>query len=177
MSIQAVGWVLDNSASRGVDRLVLISLANHANASDLCWPAQRTIAREAGIALGTVSNAVARLVTLGELAVVEPGTTRTTARYRIVRPQARTQSSGDERRVHPGVNAESIPGVDRSIKNHQEESDSVQLDDFAFLADPDCVSCNGRGWRYHPGAGRDARCECTKTAIDPNPYQVAGDSQ
>jgi hypothetical protein len=27
---------------------------------------------------------------------------------------------------------------------------------------PDCVSCQGSGWRYHATAGREGPCECTK---------------
>lgn len=83
MSIQAVGWVLDHSESRGLARLVLVALANHANDQRECWPAQRTIAREAGISPGSVGAQVRKLVALGEVTVLEAGTPRRAARYRL----------------------------------------------------------------------------------------------
>lgn len=48
MSIQAVGWVLDHSPTKKLERLVLISLANHANEDGECWPSIERIAAEAG---------------------------------------------------------------------------------------------------------------------------------
>lgn len=112
MSIQAVAWVLDHSESRGVDRLVLISLANHANQDGMCWPAQRTVAKEAGIGNGTVANAVSRLVELGEIEVVENGTARRSTRYRF----AHLVSAAS----NPVMSAASTSEVSRTIKNHQE---------------------------------------------------------
>lgn len=50
MSIQAVSWVLDDENVPGIARLVLISLANHADAkTGHCWPSVATIAKEAKI--------------------------------------------------------------------------------------------------------------------------------
>ncbi len=84
MSIQAVAWVLDHSASRGVARLVLISLANHHNGgSGQCNPGQRRIAAEAGIGVGTVPLAIGRLVDLGELEILDAGGSHRSARYRL----------------------------------------------------------------------------------------------
>lgn len=118
MSIQAVAWVLDHSDSRGLARLVLISLANHANTDAECWPAQRTIAREAGISLGAVSVQIKALVESGELEVVSDGGPRTSARYRLSLVH---QMNADH--VHdvnaassPGVNAASIAERDRTIR-------------------------------------------------------------
>ena len=48
MSIQAVSWVLDHSVTVKLERLVLISLANHANEAGECWPSIKRIASEAG---------------------------------------------------------------------------------------------------------------------------------
>jgi hypothetical protein len=73
MSIQAVGWVLDHSPAHGTDRLVLISIANHAGTSPVdgaweAWPGVETIAREAGLdRVRTVQEAMARLVDAGYL--------------------------------------------------------------------------------------------------------------
>lgn len=117
MSIQAVGWVLDNSASRGLARLVLLSLANHANSADMCWPSQRTIAREAGVAAGTVANMLSQLVTLGEIEVLNAGDNRHSATYRI----KRSGCSPGERSAQVGVDSALTPGVDRTVSNLQEQ--------------------------------------------------------
>lgn len=71
MSIQAVSWVLESSPVRGTDRLVLISLANHAGTSPVngaweSWPGVDTIAREAGLdRTRTVQESLSRLVSDG----------------------------------------------------------------------------------------------------------------
>lgn len=49
MSIQAVGWVLDSSTTKGAHRLVMIALANHADERGQCWPSIKRIADEANI--------------------------------------------------------------------------------------------------------------------------------
>lgn len=72
MSVQAIGWVLDHaptSEGKGgiTDRLVLISLANHAGQSPISdawesWPSVEQIAHEAGLARArTVQDSLARL--------------------------------------------------------------------------------------------------------------------
>lgn len=84
MSIQAVAWVLDFSESEGLDRLVLISIANHYNNDEaVARPSIRRIAAEARISTNTVMAAVRRLSEIGELDVVDPGTQRSAARYAL----------------------------------------------------------------------------------------------
>lgn len=84
MSIQAVAWVLEDSKARGHARLVLISLANHHNKGTAqCNPGHRTIAREAGISTGSVSAQIKKLVELGEIEVLDPGTSHRPAFYRL----------------------------------------------------------------------------------------------
>lgn len=84
MSVQAIAWVLENSRSRGLDRLVLIVLANHHNkGTGRCDPGMRLIAHEAGIAIGTVTAATRRLAALGELVIETPGDARHTSKYRL----------------------------------------------------------------------------------------------
>lgn len=66
-----MAWVLDHSPTKGSDRLVLISIANHAGKSPIdgaweAWPGIRTIQREAGLdRTRTVNDALARLVAAG----------------------------------------------------------------------------------------------------------------
>lgn len=65
-----MSWVLDNSKSRGLARLVLISLANHADKFGReAFPATKTIAGEAGISEREVRYCIAELTQLGEVQV------------------------------------------------------------------------------------------------------------
>lgn len=106
MSIQAVAWVLDHSESRGLARLVLISLANAVNkdANGECWPSMRTIAGEAGVSLGVIPSKIEELVELGEVEVVDRGTQRKSARYRLTHlsvQETNAERSPDELTVQP----------------------------------------------------------------------------
>lgn len=128
MSIQAVAWVLEDSESESLDRLVLISLANHANEKWEAWPSVRTISREARISTNTVMAAVRRLVELGELEVLDPGTNRTSARYRILRDSVSDQRRGSETQRLSSVSAASHPGRDAA---------SQQLRDRTINTEPE----------------------------------------
>jgi hypothetical protein len=70
MSIQAVAWVLEHSEATLADRLVLIAIANHADARGWnAYPAVPLIAREARVDRATVFRALEALETLGELLI------------------------------------------------------------------------------------------------------------
>jgi len=70
MSIQAVAWVLEHSAASLADRLVLIAIANHADARGWnAWPAVPLIAAEARVDRATVFRSIAALEELGEIHV------------------------------------------------------------------------------------------------------------
>lgn len=138
MSIQAVAWVLDHSQSRGIARLVLISLANHHNGgTGQCNPGYRRIAREAGIARGTISNAIARLVELGEIEVEEPGTSHKSARYRLLFVHQMDEATvitsiSDEKCVHPGVDeASTLHGQIPKNLRHQSRTDDWKPEKIA----------------------------------------------
>lgn len=73
MSVQAISWVLDHSPAEGTERLVLLSLANHAGASpvDGAWesyPGIETIRKEANLRRErTVQEVLARLAADGHI--------------------------------------------------------------------------------------------------------------
>lgn len=68
MSIQAVAWVLEHSSAKLADRLVLIAIANHADARGWnAWPSIDKIAEEAGVHEVTVWRSVKALEELGEI--------------------------------------------------------------------------------------------------------------
>lgn len=79
MSVQALGWVLDHSPTKGSDRLVLLSIANHAGTSPVdgaweAWPGTATLQREARLDRErTVKDALARLVEAGAIERVVNG--------------------------------------------------------------------------------------------------------
>lgn len=74
MSVQAMGWVFDHSPTKGSDRLVLLSIANHAGKAPggsgawEAWPGVELMRQEAGLDRSrTVQDALARLVAAGAL--------------------------------------------------------------------------------------------------------------
>ena len=70
MSIQAVAWVLEHSEATLADRLVLIAIANHADARGWnAYPSVRLIGAEARCGRSTVYRAIEALERSGELVV------------------------------------------------------------------------------------------------------------
>lgn len=67
MSIQAVNWVLEHSTSKGAQRLVMISLANHADERGEAWPSVQRIADESNSSVAYVKRALADLETAGHI--------------------------------------------------------------------------------------------------------------
>lgn len=140
MSIQAVAWVLDHSQARGFARLVLISLANHADKeTGECFPSMRSISREAGISLGSIPAKIRDLVEIGEVVIVDPGDARRSARYQLTfatQPALGTpvetadsvlgERSGDERTVQPMGRAQRSSGersgAERTVQPRSERS-------------------------------------------------------
>lgn len=73
MSVQAIGWVLDHSSTTGTDRLVLLSIANHAGSTAFgeafeAYPGIELIMHETRIARRrTVTDTITRLIDGGHL--------------------------------------------------------------------------------------------------------------
>lgn len=90
MSVKVIAAVWDHSWARGVDRLVLLSIADNAqHDGGGAYPSRAEIARKALIAPSTVQAAVKRLVELGELEVEPRGWTpagRRSNGYRVLLP-------------------------------------------------------------------------------------------
>ena len=121
MSVQALGWVLENSTTRGTDRLVLIALANHAgeltkDGTFDAWPGVERIAREAGLDRPrTAQQALARLVAAGAIERVLNGAPDSRIRkdrrpnlYRIITQAATSAGSdgGDDASASPAAPAD-----------------------------------------------------------------------
>jgi hypothetical protein len=75
VSVQALSWVLENSEARLADRLVLVSLADHAKSDGTAaWPSIDTIARHARLSRRQVQYSLAALEAAG--AIVRAGESR-----------------------------------------------------------------------------------------------------
>lgn len=78
MSVQAMGWVFDQSETTGSDRLVMLALANHAGARCTdgayeAYPGIDLIAKEAKLNRRVTQNVVSRLAAAGHITVVING--------------------------------------------------------------------------------------------------------
>lgn len=72
VSVQATTWVWERSESGGNARLVLLAIADAADADgDNAWPTQERMARMAKVSVRTVRRLVLELIMLGELEVEE----------------------------------------------------------------------------------------------------------
>lgn len=68
MSVQAMSWVFDHSPTTLGARLVLLSLANHADSGGgEIWPAQTTIAQEARLSVRQVQRCLKELEAGGHI--------------------------------------------------------------------------------------------------------------
>ncbi|MER7440456.1 helix-turn-helix domain-containing protein [Micromonospora avicenniae] len=96
------------------ERLVLVAIAAHANNDGDAWPSVATIADYAGVSTRTVQRALAKLITLGRLAVRQVANIATRV-YRLVTGQP---AGGDNQRQ--GV-TESGPGGDSPMVSPEVE--------------------------------------------------------
>lgn len=70
MSTEALSCVLQYSESRLAARLVLVSIANHANPQGVSWPGLKTISREAGgVSLRQIKRCLRFLVEISEISI------------------------------------------------------------------------------------------------------------
>lgn len=114
-------WVFRESRARGVDRLVLLSIADSANDAGFeAWPSLTTIAEKAGVDRRTVSRSLARLVDLGELERVTHGGRQgvggASNSYRVLMPDRGQSAPSDSPPLgaeSPEVGAESPPSRGR----------------------------------------------------------------
>lgn len=96
MSVRALNWALRDARVQvevhGVERSVLIVLADHADAADHAWPSLATICAEAGWKETAVKEALAELEDGG---FIESAGYRQRARLRRLKIDATSPSNGD----------------------------------------------------------------------------------
>lgn len=126
MSVQAISWVMDDERiTKGGLRLVLMSIANHADRfGENSWPSIKTIAREANLSERAAQYSVGQLVKLGLIEVDQQGgghvrmrNDRRPNRYRIIPLSAETLQLRGETHCTPSDStrgARSSPGGEKS---------------------------------------------------------------
>ena len=86
MSIQAMSWVLNESKSTLGSRLVLLSIANHADDKGMnAWPSIPVIARQARLTERQAQNCIKKLERSGELQIARGEGYRGSHRYTMPR--------------------------------------------------------------------------------------------
>lgn len=120
MSIQAMGWVLEHSHAQGLDRLVLLAIANHADAKGLnAWPSVDLIVSEARVGRATVFRSLERLQRLGELEVLKGGGRGNRNHYRIPMKRSHGETLWYEE--------ETVSESDLTVSRDREKVSPVQI--------------------------------------------------
>src|SRR5262249_38352716 len=70
MSIRAINWAFKQQVGKPSAKLVLVTLADHADADGKCWPSLRTIAARTELSRDTILRSVRLLESKGFLRVV-----------------------------------------------------------------------------------------------------------
>ena len=65
MSIEVMNWAWEQPVAKATNKLVLLALADHANADGECWPSMKRIAERSDISPRHVSRAINELIDLG----------------------------------------------------------------------------------------------------------------
>lgn len=71
MSVHASAWAWKQEVDDPSTKLVLLKLADSANDDGVCWPSQRTLARECGLTERSIRYKLGKLVNLGLLKIEE----------------------------------------------------------------------------------------------------------
>jgi len=72
MSWQATAWAVRQKVGPPARKLLLLVLANYADADGICWPSQETLAEDTGLSLDTVQRQTKRLSADGFLSIERP---------------------------------------------------------------------------------------------------------
>jgi Helix-turn-helix domain len=91
MSVEFITPVLKNSRSTGLNKFVLVCLANYADEHGVSYPSVSTLANRCGISETSVHKCIKKLMALGEVELVEAGgmanQIKKANRYKIHVPQ------------------------------------------------------------------------------------------
>ena len=173
MSFQDISDVLRCSKAGGIDKLILICLANYTDENHLAYPSHSRLAQDAGVERRTVIRAIDRLIELKELTKVEQGGLfdglHLSNTYRVTLGHSRSDSEsqgGDLKsqggclKVTGGSDSESQYPISNNLSLNLKRADSVDQEfvselknktAYAFL-DIDVEIQKMKGWiSAHPG--------------------------
>lgn len=140
MSIKVMEWVFQNSKSQGLERLILLVIADHCNSEgEDAFPRISVIAKRANVSERTAQRKIQDLVNLGELEVVNR--VNTSNLYKIVVP-----GFNDDKTTEPqlrGQEANSKPKT-RAKRERNPIWDALLI---SCNVDPDNVN-SSEGSRY-----------------------------
>lgn len=96
MSVKVMSWVWDNSTAPGIDRLVLLAVADSADDNGgNAWPSVASLARKAGVNVRTVQRSIRRLADSGALKIKENAGKNGVHVYRVVMKTPPAESHPD----------------------------------------------------------------------------------
>lgn len=97
MSIKIMDWVFENSKSQGLERLILLVIADHCNSEgEDAFPRISVIAKRANVSERTVKRRLQDLVALGELEVVKRNGTSNLYRINVHHAENRETNESAE---------------------------------------------------------------------------------
>lgn len=123
MSLKVTNWAWSRSESRNGARLVMLALADRADDNGHAWPSVDDLAERTKLSPRAVQKAIANLVEIGELEVVNGGGRHRSNRYRIV-PKPRTSDgvTDEKPRTSDGVLAEETPNSAPETPNYETQN-------------------------------------------------------
>lgn len=163
MSIKVMSWVWDSSEAAGIDRLVLLAIADAASHDDgtNAYPSIATLSRKAKVSPRTVQRSIRALCDLGELKMELNAGRKGVNMYRVVMRQADTSVSesprtDDTRQADVSPVTESPTPVNES-RNPRPDDTRTVLDPSLTEREPSSNCSN------HP-SGTDKPCRACGTA-------------
>lgn len=159
MSIQAVSWVLTHSQAKLGARLVLMSIANHADAiGEHAYPPVAMIAAEAGMSERQAQRCIATLKRIGELEVAGVGGRGRSNAFRLIK-------MGDKLSPFNGVDTTAkgdISGIEKGdiIDTHSAERVTFSAQKGDISGQKGCQKC-------HPNLKRTLREDSDASHLPP----------
>lgn len=94
MAINAIEWAFEQDVAVPSAKLVLLSLADHANATGYCWPSIARLAKRTGLSRATIFRSIETLTGLGLVSqAYEQGKVN---RYNLILPVSPCNQSHDD---------------------------------------------------------------------------------
>jgi hypothetical protein len=122
VSVQAITWVLENCPAKYGARLILLSIANHADRyGQNAWPSMASIAREAGLSTRQVERMVPHLARMGWLRVEPRGGPNGTHKYALPLMPDPDILSGPVPTSAPAVPTSAVPPYRHLVRGNRPE--------------------------------------------------------